>query len=141
MNKREAFKARAAEHGQTVELYSFSAWPTGDYIDSWSSEPDPDDADYPATRPATVYASAVEVTGFFQPAGERRQDERIRAPWGEEVSVDAVFYVPGDVSVTVRDKVVYGSSTYYVARAAPWYDSSLLVHTEIALTESVPRAT
>jgi len=144
MSKLQKFKRRAARRGQTVSLYAFSAWPTGDYVDTWSGEPDPDDVDYPATVPEPTYETAVSVTGFFQPAtaqiaGASPRDQPVRAPWGEEVQQAAIFYCPGDQEVSEKDKVVYGSDIYYVYSLSPRYDGSILVHTEVYLTESVPK--
>jgi len=121
-------------------LYPFLNWPAGSYVETYSGEPDPDDAAYPATQPSASYDTVVSVTGFFQPASEKVKDSPIRAPWGEEVKVTAIFFCPGDQTVTVNDKIVYGSATYYVVALAPWQDGSTTVQVEVSLTESVPRA-
>lgn len=140
MSKQDSFKIRAAEHGQTVTLYPFLAWPTGVYVDTYSGEPDPDHASYPATRPSPSYDTAVTLKAFFQPRSTTKEEQYIRAVWGEEVRIDARLMVPGDQVVNHLDKVVFGSGTYYVAELAPWPEAGETVYTEAILTESAPRA-
>lgn len=141
MSKLDSFKARAAGHGQEITLYPFLAWPTGAYVDGWSGQPDPDHVGYPATQPSPSYDTAVTLKAFFQPRSTTKEEEYIRAPWGEEVRVDARVMMPGDQAVNFKDKIVYGGVTYYVAALAPWKEGDVTVYTETLLTESVPRAT
>lgn len=135
-----SFKHDAEQHGQDITIYSFVAYPTGAYVDTWSGEPDPDSGAYPVTQPDVSYAAPVTVKGFYQPVSTTKKEEYVRAPWGEEVRIAARAMVPGDQAVSHRDKVEAGSETFYVVQIAPWQDSGLTVYTEVALTEKVPRA-
>ena len=134
MSKLDQFKARAASKGQSVTLYPFSANPSGDYIDTDSGYPDPEDADYPETVPEVTYDTAVTVTGFVQPptAGERGT-RYIKTKHGEEIPVDLVFFCPGDQAVTVRDKIVYGGTNYEVRQIQEFRERSTVVFKEVLL--------
>lgn len=140
MTKLDSFKARADQHGQSITIYPFSAYPSGTYVDTYAGEPDPDSLTYPASQPSITYGTPATVKGFFQPQMTKKKDEFVKAPWGEEVRIDARAMVPGDSAVTHRDKFVVGAATMYVVQIAPWQDGALTVYTEVALTESVPRA-
>jgi hypothetical protein len=142
VSKLTQFKARAAAHGQAITVYPFSAFPSGSYVDTWSSEPDPGSASYPSTQPSITYGTAVTVNGFFQPPSgtEAKEEVMITAPWGDQVKVAARAYLPGDQAVQHRDKIVVGGVNYWVAGIAPWKDSTVTVINELQLVQSVPRA-
>jgi hypothetical protein len=139
--KLDQFKVHASNHGQTVTLSPWSAWPSGAYSDPWSGEPDPDNVGYPATQPETTYGTSVSVVGFFQHWRANQEKRYVRTPWGEETEIMAIFFCPGDQTIAVRDKVVFGSETYWVTQLQEWRDGADLVHVEAILVQSVPRAT
>lgn len=138
--KLDQFKQRATDHGQDITLYPFLAFPTGAYIDPWSDEPDPDSASYPASRPEPTYDTAVTVRGFWEYYQAGKHKEYLREVTGERINVVAIFYGPGDQTYQLRDKVVYGGESYWIAQLMPWLDGSDPVHTEIILEKIVPRA-
>lgn len=140
MSKLDSFKARAAEHGQDIIIYSFVAYPSGSYVDGYSGEPDPDSPTYPVTQPSISYSAGVTVKGFFQPVTTTKKEELVRAPWGEEVRIMARAMIPGDQAVSHRDKIEAGSATMFVVQIAPWLDGDVTIYKEVALTETVPRA-
>lgn len=141
MGKLAGFKARAEKHGQTVQFYAFESWPSGDHVNTYTGEPDPEDEDYPASVPEPTYADVVSLDCFFQPVAATKRDEYVAAPWGEEVRVTARLMVPGDQTMPMLSKVVYGSLTYYVVAVAPWSDGSETIYKDVSLTEKVPLRT
>ena len=141
MSKQTQFAARAQAHGQQITIHPFSAWPSGDYLDSSSGLPDPEHKEYPATIPEPTYQDAVTVYAFVQPLTTQEGGEvYVRAPWGEEVRVALRAYVPGSQAVAHRDKIVYNSTNYWVAKVEEWKSGGVVVFREVHLTESVPRA-
>ena len=134
--KLDAFKQRAAVHGQTLSVSAFVAWPTGTYVDDWSGEPDPDSATYPATVPGPTFATARTVNGFLQTNGKFRE-QYVRAPWGKDVQVDAVAYLPGDESVGLLDKITYAGGDYYVIMLADWRQRDDRIHWEVKLSRKI----
>jgi hypothetical protein len=144
MTKLAQFKLRAAAHGQALTVYPFAAWPAGTYVDSVWTHPDPDHANYPASPtaiPGPTYGTAVVVNGFVQPARQEEKGEvYVEAVWGEEVKVALVAYIPGDQAVTLRDKIVVGGVSYWVARLGEHKDKATRVLWRAELTESVPTA-
>ena len=140
MSKLDAFKLRAAQHGQSVTIHPFSANPSGNYVDPNSGYPDPEDTDYPATVPGTTYGTAVAALGFVQPGGAGNQagQRYVKTAAGEELPVDLVVYLAGDQAVTVRDKLVIDSVNYEVLQIQDSKDSATVVVREVALQKMVP---
>ena len=140
MSKLDAFKVRAAQHGQSVTIYPFSANPTGAFVDSNSGYPDPESASYPATVPGTTYGTAVAALGFVQPGGAGNQagQRYVKTAAGEDVPVDLVVYLAGDQAVTVRDKLVIDGVNYEVLQIQDFKDSATVVVREVALKRMVP---
>ena len=117
MTKLEIFKVRAAQNGQSITIYAWASDPSGDYIDSASGYPDPEDDDYPETLPAPTYADAVTVSGFVQPATTREGGEvYVKTSWGDEVLIALRAFVPGDQDVGEKDKIVVSGVNYWPAR-------------------------
>ena len=139
MGKLEQFKLRASQHGQDITVYPFSANPSGDSLDPYSGEPDPEDADYPATVPETSVGTAVTVKGFAQPPSSGERGTRyVLSEHGEELPIDLVAYVPGDQAVTVRDTIVVSGTTYDVKRVMDYQDGSTVVFRECLLRKRTP---
>jgi hypothetical protein len=139
MGKLEQFKLRARAHGQDITIYAFAANPSGDSLDPYSGEPDPEDADYPGTVPAVTEATAVTVTGFVQvPRSGEKGTRYARSVQGEEVPVDLVAFVPGDQAITVRDRIVYEGVNYSVMQIGDFRDGSTVVFRECLLRKATP---
>ena len=136
MGKLEQFKLRASEHGQSVVIYPFSAYPAGTYVDANSGYPDPESATYPGTVPGTTYATAVTLQAFVQMGTQGKTYKK--QPQGEELPIDAMAYVPGDQVVTVRDKVVIGGENYEVMRIAEHQDGSTMIVKDCYLRKMTP---
>lgn len=140
MSKADEFESLVDQHGQTVTLYSFTAYASGAYVDSNWNAPDPESTSYPASgdAPGASYSAAQSVKAFVQPATMGKKGEKlVQTPWGEEVKVDLRAYFPTSVTVAHRDKVTHNGTDYWVAGIGEWYDGGTLVYRKVALTELV----
>ena len=135
--KAENFKNRVLARGQTVTLYSFVAYASGDYVDPDWNEPDPESPDYPAsgTAPGPSFGDAQSVQAMVQPVQEG--ESLVRTPWGEEVKVSLKAYFPYDVTVAHRDRITYGGTNYWVVGIGEWYDEGNLVFRKVLLKEEI----
>ncbi len=135
MGKPERFKARCTAHGQLITICPFSANPTGTYLDTPSGYPDPESGTYPGTVPTVTYGTGVAVYAFVQPSRWKDEGGQMYAKnqHGEEIAIDLIAHVPGDQSVTVRDKVVYLGVSYEVKQIRDWGDGSTIVYRQVEL--------
>jgi len=140
VDKADDFEARVNAVGQTLTLYSFSGYASGDYVNPYWNAPDPDDPDYPSSggAPGPSYGTAQSVKALVQPArGGDGGEVFVRTPWGDEVKAVLRAYFPASVNVAHRDRIEYGRSAYWVARIEEWFDGDELVYRLVYLTEEV----
>ena len=135
--KAENFKNRVSTRGQTVTLYSFTAYASGDYVNPDWNAPDPEDPDYPdsGTAPGPSYGDAQSVQAMVQPVSEG--ESLVRTTWGEEVKVSLKAYFPYDITVAHRDRITYGGVNHLVVGIGEWYDEGDLVFSKVLLKEEV----
>jgi len=144
-SKLEQFKSRCESAGQLLSLARRSVeGPFTAYDDPYLGGADPASDDYPTSgRVLPAYEAAAQVRAFVQPAKSSLQGNTapgfvVTAPWGQEVKIALVAYVPCDVAIGLTDRATFDGTDYIVVALNPNYAGDVAVFYEALLTPAVP---